>query len=95
MNATGGMTIEILRLGDSIDGRHFEFQPMARSNTSPRVKMTWGDANADYSVIYNKGYALKLEFDKAANGTVSGRIYVCFPDDAKSYVAGTVEVKLP
>lgn len=95
LNAAGAMTIEILRLGDSIDGQRFEFQPAAKSNTNPRVKMSWTDANADYTVIYDKNYALKLEFDKAVNGTVSGKVYVCFPDDAKSYVVGTVEVKLP
>ena len=36
------------------------------------------------------GYSLRLEFDEVADdGTLPGRIYLCYPDDEKSYVAGT------
>jgi hypothetical protein len=37
------------------------------------------------------GYALKLEFGKAKEGRVPGKIYVCLPDKEKSVIAGTFE----
>jgi hypothetical protein len=39
-------------------------------------------------------YAMKLEFGKAQNGVVPGKIYVCLPDQGRSVVAGTFTLKL-
>jgi hypothetical protein len=38
---------------------------------------------------FTKNYAMKLEFGESENGEVPGRIYLCLPDEEKSFVAGT------
>jgi hypothetical protein len=38
-------------------------------------------------------YAMKLEFGKAADGKLAGRIYVCLPNASKSVVAGKFVVE--
>ena len=39
-------------------------------------------------------FAMRLEFGKAENDTIPGKIYVCLPDAGRSYVAGTFALKL-
>jgi hypothetical protein len=76
-----------LRPGESIEGRRFEVGPEAQSR--PPVLLTAhkpgrgsrGGASAS-------DYALKLAFDRAEAGRVSGRIYLCVADEAQSYLAG-------
>jgi len=38
---------------------------------------------------YSSGYAMRLQFGKVKDGKVPGKIYLCLPDDQKSYVAGS------
>ena len=40
------------------------------------------------------GYALKAVFGEAASVRMPGRIYICLPDDAKSFVAGTFDAEI-
>jgi hypothetical protein len=35
-----------------------------------------------------------LEFGKEKDGKVPGKIYLCMPDDSKSYIAGTFTLEL-
>ena len=46
---------------------------------------------------FDGGYAMRLEFSALANNRLPGKIYLCTPDEMKSYVAGTfnVEVRKP
>jgi hypothetical protein len=46
---------------------------------------------------FRTGYALRLEFDQVSGTRIPGKIYLCTPDDAKSYVAGTftAEIRKP
>ena len=91
--SANGTSIEIIHgLGDSIDGQSYEFQPDDSAN--PRVKMTWSEDDVVQSQAYSKGYGMKLQFGQVANRKVSAKIYLCFPDDSKSYLAGTFEVRL-
>jgi len=58
------------------------------------VTLHWKDsvqANDDgrQTLEYNDGYALRLEFGALARNRLPGKIYLCLPDDAKSYVLGT------
>jgi hypothetical protein len=39
-------------------------------------------------------YAMKLEFGKAQGDRVPARIYLCLPDEGKSFVAGTFTLEL-
>jgi len=43
---------------------------------------------------YVEGYAMRLEFGKESDGKVPGKIYLCLPDEGKSFVAGTFQLEL-
>jgi len=43
--------------------------------------------------VFMDKYAMRLDFGQAAaNGKIPARIYLCVPDQHKSYVAGNFEV---
>ena len=94
LTSENGLAVEVLGLGKSPEGRSYEISP-ADNGANPRVRITWNDGAAVQTVTFNKGYALKQQFGKADGRKMSGKINVCLPDDAKSYVAGTFEVRLP
>ena len=37
---------------------------------------------------------MKLDFGKVVGGRIPGKIYICLPDEAKSYVAGTFQAEI-
>jgi DNA-directed RNA polymerase subunit RPC12/RpoP len=95
IRSANGMQLDIFRLGVSIEGHSYEIQPADGGNANPHVKMTWNEGGVIQTATFSKGYGMKLQFDQAINRTVSAKIYLCFPDDSKSCVAGTFEVSLP
>ena len=94
ISSANGMSLDIYGLGASIEGHSFEIQSVDGSSANPHVKMTWNEGEVIQTATFNKGYGMKLQFDQAINRTVSAKIYLCFPDDSKSCVAGTFEVRL-
>jgi hypothetical protein len=95
MRSANGAQLDVYRLGAAIEGRSFEIQSDDDDPANPRVKMTWNEGEAIETATFSKGYGMKLQFGRAINRTVSGKIYLCLPDSSKSCVAGTFEVKLP
>jgi len=95
ISSANGMFLDVFRLGESIEGHSYEIESTDSDNTNPHVKMTWDEGDVVQTSTYNKGYGMKLQFDQAINRTVSGKIYLCLPDDSKSCVAGTFKVRLP
>ena len=95
IRSANGMQLDIFRLGASIEGHSYEIQPADGGNANPHVKMTWNEGGVIQTATFSKGYGMKLQFDQAINRTVSAKIYLCFPDDSKSCVAGIFEVRLP
>jgi hypothetical protein len=53
--------------------------------------MRYKEARQDFpkSEMFMEKYAMKLEFGKEADEKLPGKIYLCMPDEAKSFVAGT------
>jgi DNA-directed RNA polymerase subunit RPC12/RpoP len=90
-----GMLLDVYRLDKDIEGQRYEIKSTDNDNTNPRIKMTWNEGDVAQASTFNKGYGMKLQFDQAINRTISGRIYLCLPDNSKSYVAGTFKVRLP
>lgn len=88
------LLMELRGVGDTIEGKSYEIHATDANKANPRVRIVWNEEGASASVVFSKGYAMRLEFGQAVNGVVRGKIYVCLPDDAKSYVAGTISVKL-
>lgn len=82
-----------LKAGETIAGKTLD---IAATNTGviPRVILNWkdADAKAPASEPFTKGYAMKLEFGDAANGHIPGKIYLCVPDAAQSFVAGNFDI---
>jgi hypothetical protein len=93
-NSENGPSLEIFGLDQPVAGQSYEIQP-ADSSANPRVKITWNEGDVTQAAIYGKGYGMKLRFAQVVNRKVSGKIYLCLPDDAKSYIAGTFEVRIP
>jgi uncharacterized membrane protein YjgN (DUF898 family)/Tfp pilus assembly protein PilF len=85
-----------LKKGESAEGKTYTVSSSAGSGV-PRVQMKWLDeeTQAVKTETFTKGYAMRLEFEKLEQGRLSGKIYLCVPDEAKSYVAGafTAEMK--
>ena len=94
LRSTNGMQLDVYHLGASIEGQNYEIQSIDGGKTNPHVKMTWNEGSVIQTATFNQGYGMKLQFDQAINRKVAGKIYLCFPDDAKSHVAGTFEVRL-
>jgi len=62
---------------------------------APRVLLRWHDADQkSTSVAITDGYAMKLEFGAVDGNHISGRIYLCTPDEWKSAVAGTFRAEI-
>jgi hypothetical protein len=72
------------------DGKTFEVG-MAPEFGSPHVHMRYKEAGQNFptSETFMDKYAMKLEFGKEADEKLPGKIYLCMPDEAKSFVAGT------
>ena len=95
IRAGNGMLVDIFHLDASIEGHSYEVQSDEGGNTNnPLVRMTWNEGDVIQTTTFSKRYGMKLQFGQAVNRKVSGKIYLCFPDDSKSCVAGTFEVRL-
>ncbi len=57
----------------------------------PPVTLLWKpkDRQTTETAVFPGKYALRLEFGQESDGKLPGKIYLCLPDEAKSYVAGT------
>jgi DNA-directed RNA polymerase subunit RPC12/RpoP len=62
-------------------------------NIAPRVVMHWKDAERA-AQTFRSGYAMKIEFGPAANGALPGKIFLCLPDESRSWVAGTFRAEI-
>ncbi len=54
-----------------------------------KVAMRWKGEGEAGRESYESGYALRLEFGTLAKNRLPGKIYVCLPDEGKSYLMGT------
>ena len=52
-------------------------------------RATLDDSGNVQKPAFDSGYALRLEFGLLANNHLPGKIYLCLPDDEKSYVTGS------
>lgn len=87
--------LEIRNLGATIDGKSYQVQTKDAPNAIPHLMLTWPEGVLEPTAFLTRGYAMKLEFGPVANGTTTGKIYVCLPDNSKSWLAGTFPVEMP
>jgi hypothetical protein len=88
--------IKITLSGGAEFGRGFKLEVTAEQGIAgtPHIHASW-KIPADplpRSDIFIHKYALKLELDKTGSEKLQGRIYLCLPDEAYSFLAGTFEV---
>ena len=80
--------------GEELSGKSVEIPP-DRLPPLPQVTLRWKDEDRKAATQkIGGGYALKVAFGEAANGRMPGKIYLCLPDDAKSFVAGTFDAEI-
>jgi hypothetical protein len=88
------VSLQLRTGGGSIENRKLTVRPDTPSG--PDVPPILVEAPAlprpDY---YTGGYALTLELGTRKAGKLPGRIYLCFPDDKATFLAGTFEADCP
>jgi hypothetical protein len=78
-----------LKAGESLAGKSIDVAAEAR--VAPRVWKKWKATGkpALQQKVYSKGYAMKLQFGEVREDKVTGKIYLCLPDEEQSVVAGS------
>ena len=82
------------RQAEELSGKMAEVKPM--DSTAPRVVLHWKEEKRKSETFHN-GYAMKVEFGPAAYGGIPGKLFICLPDESKSWIAGTfiAEIRRP
>jgi DNA-directed RNA polymerase subunit RPC12/RpoP len=90
-----GVTVQFFALqGENLSGKTIEIAA-DRSPPLPKVVLRWKDeAQKAITTSIHGGYALKIGFGNAANGRMPGWIYLCLPDEKKSFVAGVFNAEI-
>ena len=92
-----GLTVSLFaNRGEDLAGQTIQIE--ASSTNSPKVTLRWkNDQEQSATKSFRTGYALRLEFGQVAGGRMPGKIHLCIPDEAKSYVTGTftAEIRKP
>jgi hypothetical protein len=64
------------------------------NEATAHVTLIWkNNANAG-RIVFNRGYAMRLEFGVLMNNHLPGKIYLCTPDAEKSYLLGTFDAEI-
>jgi hypothetical protein len=76
-----------------LSGRTFTV-PKQEFGGNPHIYMKWKEAGRGVPEqrSFLDHYALRLEFGQLSGGALPGKVYLCVPDLAKSFVVGTFEV---
>jgi hypothetical protein len=87
------------KAGESLAGKKYDISPANADlfqGVMPHIHMSWRDEDQTKNkpAVFKSGYAMKLEFGQAdVDGKIPGKIYLCLPDDEKSFVAGTFQLQ--
>jgi DNA-directed RNA polymerase subunit RPC12/RpoP len=79
------------RQPEELSGKTAEVKPT--DATAPRVVLHWKEADR-VSETFRGGYAMKVEFGPVAGNALPGKIFICLPDESKSWVAGTFRAEI-
>ena len=67
----------------------------ANRTNAPRMILRWKNEQGDpVTKDFREGYALKVEFGQVSSNRLPGKIFIAFPDDSRSYVAGTFNAEI-
>jgi hypothetical protein len=80
--------------GELIPGKTWQLRVGDPPFTVP-VRMLWKDElGVNQSLAWPSGYLLWVRFDAVTKKKVSGRIHICLPDPARSWVAGSFDAEV-
>ena len=90
-----GITIKLFaQQGEELSGKTIQISA-DREPPLPKITLRWKDDQQQAKTrSINDGYAMKLAFGQADKGRIAGRIFICLPDEEKSFVAGTFEARI-
>jgi DNA-directed RNA polymerase subunit RPC12/RpoP len=81
------------RQGEELSGKTVEIAPDRPK--APRVGLRWkNEQRKSTAQNFTNGYAMKVVFGQATNAHMPGKIYLCVPDSAKSFVAGAFDAEI-
>jgi hypothetical protein len=79
--------------GEELSGKSVEIGPDRPS--APPIVLRWRkEQRKAASHSFTNGFALMVVFGQATNKHMPGKIYLCLPDPAKSFVAGTFDAEI-
>jgi hypothetical protein len=89
-----GVALHLLaRHGEELSGKTVEIPPDRQR--APRVFLYWKDSQQrSVTETITNGYFVKVAFGRATNAHIPGKIYICLPDEDKSFVAGTFDAQI-
>ncbi len=83
------------KANESLEDRTFEFSRDSQFG-NPHVHMKWKEKgeNLPKTRMFMGDYTMRIEFGAASGGILPGKIYICLPDEKKSFVAGRFEAEI-
>lgn len=79
------------RQPEELAGKSAQIKPT--DPIAPRVVLHWMGAERE-SQTFHGGYAMKVAFGAVSNNVLPGKIFLCLPDEHKSWVAGTFNAEI-
>ncbi len=81
------------RRGEDLAGKTFQIS--TNFPTPPAVHLRWKDPqDKTVSERFKEGYAMKIAFDKAATGRITGRIWLSMPDTNYTTISGQFDAEI-
>ena len=88
-------TLFLFLNGRSAAGRNFQVKPESSfGSLHVHMKRLPKNQKLPETQIFITGYGLRLEFGERAGNELPGRIYLCLPDAARSFLAGTFRARV-
>jgi hypothetical protein len=84
-----------LKKGETAEGKVFNIKKESGFN-SPHIHMKWMEDGKDIPQVemFMKNYAMRLTFGNIKGDILPGKIYICLPDDMKSFAVGSFNAKI-
>jgi hypothetical protein len=80
------------KVNESVDSKTYRMP--GTGMRAPVVTLAWGDENSEKSETFLGEYAMLLELGEPNRDRLPGRLYLCFPDSQRSYLAGQFAAKI-
>jgi Domain of unknown function (DUF4190) len=93
------MIFTFVKNNQGLAGKNYDISPANSDLTQknmPHVRLLWREEGSATNKIqiFGKGFAMKLQLGSPdAAGKIPGKIYLCYPDDQHSYVAGSFDIE--